>query len=374
MEYLGEPNFRHDSSPAVGVMITNLGTPDAPTKEALKRYLREFLSDPRVIELPRWKWKIILECFVLTTRPAKSAHAYEKVWSEGGSPLLVTSKAQRSGVEERLRRRFGGPIHVALGMRYGSPSIDAALQELLDHGCRRVLVMPLYPQYSASTTASTLDALFASLERRRWVPELRTVHQYHDHPGYIGALASSVRERWSDGGEPERLLLSFHGLPERYFRSGDPYHCHCHKTGRLLAEALGLADDRYRVTFQSRFGREPWLQPYTDETLKAWGKDGVASVDVICPGFSADCLETIEEIDMQNREIFEGAGGGRFRYIPCLNERGDHLDLLAEIASDQLRGWTVPPDQYDEAAVRRALEDTRRRADAMRVRTASDPS
>ncbi len=349
MEFIGEPDYRHDEIAATGVLLANLGTPDAPTAAAVRRYLREFLSDPRVIELPRWKWKIILECFVLTTRPSKSAAAYRKVWTDEGSPLLVVSQKQRAGLQERLRDRFGNPMHVALGMRYGNPSIERALEELSDHGCRRVLLLPLYPQYSATTSASTVDALGDALKKRRWIPELRTVNQYADDAGYIDALAASVREVWERDGEAERLLLSFHGLPERYHRDGDPYPCVCRKTGRLLAERLGLSEDRCFVTFQSRFGKEPWLQPYTDKTLEQWGGEKVGSVDVVCPGFSADCLETIEEIDMENREVFESAGGGRFRYIPCLNDRSDHLDALSDLVASHMSGWCTAKDEWDES-------------------------
>ena len=304
--YVGEA-APHGEIPAVGVLLANLGTPDAPTTPALKRYLKEFLSDPRVIELPRWKWWPILNFIVLPRRAPKSAEAYGKVWTEQGSPLLVIGNSQAAKLEAALRERIGTPLHVALGMRYGNPSIAAALDELRRKSCRRVLLLPLYPQYSAATTASTFDAMTAAMQRLRWVPELRTVHQYHDARGYIHALAASARELWSKKGEPARLLISFHGIPLRYFRAGDPYFCHCQKTARLLADELGLGDERFKVSFQSRFGKEEWLQPYTDETLKAWGRDKV-DVDVICPGFAADCLETIDEIDRENRGCFEAAG------------------------------------------------------------------
>lgn len=313
--------------PSTGILVSNLGTPDAPTPEALKRYLREFLKDPRVIDLPRWKWLPLLELLILPRRAPRSAEAYRKVWTPDGSPLLSISKRQR----DLLAKTLGLPV--ALGMRYGNPSIAAALRELA--GCARILVLPLYPQYAAATTASTFDALGDQLRRLRVVPEIRTVRSYHDDPGYIRALAGSVREAWADG-EPERLLLSFHGLPKRYVDLGDPYRRECEETARLLSAELGRG---CTVAFQSRFGREEWLRPYTDETLAAWGQKKVASVDVLCPGFSADCLETIEEIGQENREIFQHAGGGRFRYVPALNDRADHVEALAAVARRNLQGW-----------------------------------
>jgi ferrochelatase len=313
-----------------GILVSNLGTPDAPTAAALKRYLREFLKDPRVIDLPRWKWLPLLELLILPRRSPKSAEAYAKVWTPDGSPLLSISKRQRAMLEEALG------LPVALGMRYGNPSIAAALAELMARGCRRVLVLPLYPQYAAATIASTFDALGDALKRMRVVPEIRTVRSYHDEPLYIAALARSVREAWEKDGPPKRLLLSFHGLPRRYVDLGDPYRQECEATARLLAAELGF---ECALAFQSRFGREEWLKPYTDETLSAWGREKLESVDVACPGFSADCLETIEEIDQQNREFFRHAGGGRFRYIPALNDRADHIEAIAAIARRNLQGW-----------------------------------
>jgi ferrochelatase len=331
------------SPPAAGVLLANLGTPAAPTARALRPYLRQFLSDPRVIELPRLQWWLILNLFVLTTRPRASAALYRKVWTAEGSPLLTISRRQAAGLAERLARRAGEPVPVALGMRYGEPSIAAALRELEAAGCRRVLVLPLYPQYAAATTASTFDAVFAELATWRAVPELRTVATYHAEPGYVEALARSIEELWREGGEPERLLLSYHGMPVRYAAAGDPYPGYCQETSRLLGRRLGFPAERTIVAFQSRFGREPWLQPYTDETLKALPRQGLRAVDAVCPGFAADCLETIEEIDGLNRELFLHAGGERFRYVPCLNDRDDHLDFLAELAMRHLDGWLPEP-------------------------------
>lgn len=360
--YSGEPGFEHGEVPAVGVLLTNLGTPDEPTTPALRRYLREFLSDPRVIELPAWRWQPILNLFILTTRPRKSAEIYRSVWTEEGSPLLVITRRQAAGVEERLRRVVGSPLAVAVGMRYGRPAIREGLRELRDRGCRRILVLPLYPQYSAATTGSTFDAVAQELTTWRWVPELRTVHQYHDDPAYVAALATSIRETWVDGGPPEKLLFSFHGVPLRYFLGGDPYHCQCHKTARLVAEHLELADDRWELSFQSLFGREEWLKPYTADTVRAMAASGVRSLDVICPGFSADCLETLEEIEVENRGYFEGAGGERFRYVPALNDRGDHLDALAAVVRRNLEGWVAPAGAWAETEARAEAEASRRRA------------
>ncbi len=317
----------------VGVLLSNLGTPDAPETPALRRYLREFLSDRRVIELPCWKWWPILNLFVLTTRPRRSAALYRAIWTPEGSPLLVTGRA----VAAALARELALPV--ALGMRYGKPSIAAALDLLVAEGCDRVLLLPLYPQYAAATTASTFDAFFAALRARRDLPAARTVRDYHADAGYVAALASSARELWQREGPPRRLLISFHGIPRRYADAGDPYPRQCEATARLLARALGLGDGAWALAYQSRFGREEWLTPYTDETLRRWGGEGLDSADVICPGFAADCLETLEEIDVGNREVFRGAGGGRFRYVGALNARADHIAALAAIARRNLAGW-----------------------------------
>ncbi len=325
----------------IGVLLANLGTPDAPTPAALRKYLAEFLWDPRVIEPPppRWLWWLILHGIVLRVRPAKSAKLYASVWTPDGSPLLAVGRRQARGLGERLRARTGARVEVELAMRYGNPSIAAGLDALRDRGCRRVLVLPLYPQYAGATVGSTFDGVAAALVRRRRVPELRMVADYHLERGYIEALAASVREFWAANGEPEKLMMSFHGLPERYVRSGDPYRGQCEATARALAEALGLGAERWMVTFQSRFGKEPWLQPYTDKTLERLGREGVRRVDVMAPGFAADCLETLEELAVTNRELFEAAGGEHLRYIPALNDRADHLDALADVAARGMAGW-----------------------------------
>lgn len=363
MQYQGEADYRHGSAERLGILLLNLGTPDAPDTPSLRRYLKQFLSDSRVIELPRWKWWPILNLIVLRTRPARSAAAYREVWDHDGegSPLMRISREQQRGLQARLEAQMAGPVIVALGMRYGNPSVATALAELREAGARRILVLPLYPQYAASTTASTFDAVFDELKTWRWIPELRFIGHYHRDDGYIDALAASVREHIAVHGQPDRLVMSFHGVPERYLHSGDPYHCECHVTGRLLAERLGLTEGEWMVTFQSRFGREEWIKPYTDETLKALPGQGVKHVSVICPGFSADCLETIEEIGGENREYFLEAGGENYHYIPALNARGDHLDALARLVRQHTQGW-IEHSGYDAERDRRERDRSRERA------------
>ncbi|MGE0372085.1 MAG: ferrochelatase, partial [Gammaproteobacteria bacterium] len=320
-------DIRTEAPGSIGVLLSNLGTPDQPTAPAVRRYLREFLSDPRIVSLPRWLWLPLLNGVILQVRPRRSARLYEGVWTPEGSPLLVTARRQL----QALRAHFAADKRLvfALGMRYGSPSIDAALEELRAAGAERLLVVPLYPQYSSATTASTFDAVARALKGWIRVPELRVVADYHAGPWYVRALADSIRDAWRQRPAGERLLFSFHGMPRRTQQAGDPYHDQCQRTARLVAAELGLAADRWLVAFQSRFGYEEWLQPYTDQTLRAWGGSHVASVDVVCPGFSADCLETLEEIAVMNRDLYVEASGGRFRYIPALNERPDHIEGLA---------------------------------------------
>jgi len=354
--------YSHGKQAAVGILLANLGTPAEPTTPALRRYLAQFLSDSRVIELPKLFWWPILHGIILRIRPAKSAEKYRTVWTEAGSPLLAISQRQREAVLARLGEQARGPIHMAVGMRYGEPGIPAALRQLRDAGVQRLLVLPLYPQYSAATTAATFDALADELKTWRWLPELRMVNHYHDHPGYITALANSIREAWQQQAPGERLLFSFHGLPRANLLNGDPYHCECHKTARLVAAELGLPEERWKVSFQSRFGRAEWLQPYTTETLVGWAKGGVKSVDVICPGFSADCLETLEEIEEENREEFQQAGGQQYRYIPALNDRPEHIELITRLILQHGCGWA----ELDGAdATTETGEITRERALAM---------
>jgi ferrochelatase len=345
--------FHHDQPSQMGVLLVNLGTPEAPDRASVRRYLKEFLWDPRVVEVPRPIWWFVLNGLILNTRPRRSAKAYQKIWTAEGSPLLLISQRQRTALAARLEQRFGCKIPVALGMRYGQPSIPSALAGLQDVGVRRLLVLPLYPQYSA-TTASIFDAVTAELRQWRWLPEVRFVNHYHDEPAYIGALAESVRRHRAEFGDAERLLMSFHGIPEEYFHKGDPYHCECHKTGRLLAENLGLSEHQWQISFQSRLGPKQWLQPYTDKTMQGLAQNGVKSLQVLCPGFSADCLETLEEIAIEDRDIFLEAGGERFEYIPCLNDDADHIDLLAGLVEQHTQGWGPAMDD-PSAVLQRAI-------------------
>jgi len=349
-------SFRHDSTDRLGILLVNLGTPDSPSPRDVRRYLKEFLWDPRVVEMARPLWWLVLNGVILNTRPRRSARAYAKVWTEQGSPLLVISQQQRDALQQALAERLPGPVQVALAMRYGQPSIAAGLAELREAGARRVLVLPLYPQYSATTTASIFDAVTAELRRWRWLPELRFVNHYHDDPGYITALADSVRQHWAEHGQAEQLVMSFHGIPQDYFAAGDPYYCECQKTGRLLAGALGLGEAQWRLTFQSRLGPKQWLQPYTDHTLKELARGGVKTVDVVCPGFAADCLETLEEIAMENRDTFLAAGGEDYRYVPCLNDRPDHLAALAELVTRHACGWAEAESPADPDAPAQRLQ------------------
>ncbi len=323
----------------IGVLLTNLGTPENTSTPAVRRYLAEFLGDPRVVDLNRALWLPILYGFILTTRPPKTAAAYAKVWTDEGSPLLVIARRQAEAVQQRLDADMQRPVHVTLAMRYDQPSLAHGMQELRDAGCEQILLLPLYPQYSATTTATTFDKVADILRHWREQPALRTVTRYHDEPAYVEALADSVRRHWDERGRSERLMLSFHGIPKRYVKNGDPYPRDCGITAQLLAEKLGLKRGEWKVCFQSRFGREPWLQPYTDYTLAAWGKRGIKSVDVICPGFSADCLETLEEIAIGNSELFAENGGEKLSYIPALNDNAAHIDLFSGLIQRELSGW-----------------------------------
>ena len=356
VEYVNTPDYRHGSQAVTGILLTNLGTPDAPTTSALRRYLGEFLSDPRVVEFPRLLWMLILHGIILNIRPKRSAHAYQQVWTEEGSPLLAISKKQAAAVETAMENSAYGPVKVELAMRYGSPSIENALTRLREANAQRLLILPLYPQYSASTTGSTFDAVADVLKRWRWIPQLRMIMDYHRHDSWVQAVADSISEHWQQNGRCDKLVMSFHGLPERYLKNGDPYHCQCHATARQVAEKLGLSADQWQLVFQSRFGREEWLKPYCDKTLEQMGGSGIQKVDVVCPGFSADCLETLEEVAMQNRDIFLDAGGQQYAYIPALNDRPDHIQSLVELIEKNLQGWE--PDQTEkdrEQARQRAL-------------------
>ena len=337
------PRFRTEPNPSTppertGILLCNLGTPDAPTTAATRRYLAEFLSDPRVVEIPPVIWKPLLHGVILRTRPAKSAAKYQTVWTPEGSPLLVWTVKQA----KLLRGWLGEAGHNVLvrpAMRYGTPSIASQLNAFKAEGVGRVLVLPLYPQYSATTTASVIDAVNAWADGVRAIPELRFVNDYHRHPGYIAALTASVRKHWQAEGRAEKLVLSFHGIPERNVRLGDPYEQQSRETARLLAADLGLAESDYLVTFQSRFGKAKWLEPYTEPSLIALAQQGVKHVQIMCPGFAADCLETLEEINQEVREAFVHAGGQRFDYIACLNDQSAWITALSDLAQQHLQGW-----------------------------------
>ncbi len=327
------------SSDKIGVLIAQLGTPDSPTPSALRRYLRQFLSDRRVIEVNRILWWILLNCIILVTRPRRSAKLYKRVWNKDGSPLLSITKQQAQGVKQRLAGSYSG-IEVAYGMRYGNPSLESALDELIAAGCSKILLFPMYPQYAAATSASTYDAVLPHLLKRRWVPTIRVAEPYYAHPRYIGALAQIINDHLQGlDWKPQRLLLSYHGVPQRYVRNGDPYCCQCVETTEALIPLLKIDRDRVVHTFQSRFGREPWLTPYTDETLEELARDGVKDLAIAAPGFTADCLETIDELGTEGKEEFDEAGGERYSLVPCLNDHDVWLDAMSAIIIEELGSW-----------------------------------
>ncbi|WP_066271846.1 ferrochelatase [Hydrogenophaga palleronii] len=360
MPFRPEPTIPHGQAARTAIVYCNLGTPDEATAPALRRYLAEFLADPRVVEIPRLLWLPILHGIILRTRPAKSAAKYASIWTPEGSPLKVWTEKQATLLRGYLGER-GHQVTVRHAMRYGNPSIAAVLDELKAEGVTRVLVLPAYPQYSGTTTASVIDAVTAWSRDVRHLPEFRFVNRYHDDPGYIQALARRVRAHWmAQGGPGEHLVMSFHGVPERTLHLGDPYHCECRVTARLLAEQLGLPAERYTLTFQSRFGKAKWLEPYTEPTLVAMAKRGVKSVDLLCPGFTSDCLETLEEINMEAREAFLHAGGERFEYIPCVNDTPEWIRALTDLAERHLQGW---PTKHANNPM--ALQASRERALAL---------
>lgn len=318
-----------------GILVTNLGSPDAPTPKALRVYLAEFLSDPRIVEIPRLIWLMILHGIILRVRPKKSAKAYESIWTENGSPLIHISQQQADKIAEKLKANNHN-VEVELAMRYGNPSIEAGLEKLRDKGITRIIVFPLYPQYSSPTTGSTFDAIANVLKKWRWVPELHFINGYHTNPLYIESLANSIQEDLDKNGSPQKIVFSYHGMPKQFLDHGDPYHCLCHQTTRLVVEKLGLDKDLVMTTFQSRFGKAEWLKPYTDATLESFPKEGIKDIAIISPAFSADCLETLEELEEENREIFEEAGGEKYRYIAALNDRDDHIDALYDVLRPNL--------------------------------------
>lgn len=348
--YRGARDARHDRPARIGVLLANLGSPAAPTAAAVRPYLRQFLSDPRVIELPRWLWFWILNLVIVPFRSPKSAAAYREVWGEDGSPLLAISRRQREGVAKRLAKL---PVEVELGMSYGEPAIADALRRLHARNCSHLLVLPLYPQYAAATVGSVFDGVAAELSRWRRVPQLRFVSGYCAEPGYVATLAAAIAAHRKEHGAPKLTVFSFHGTQLAALEAGDPYHCQCHRTAREAAAELGLGPDEWLVTFQSRFGNDPWLQPYTIEMMARLPAMGITDIQVVCPAFAADCLETLEEISGENQEAFRAAGGERFSYIPALNDSDEHLGFLAELITREIADWCPQVDAFNAGTAKR---------------------
>ena len=345
MRYTTEPSFSHGTAEKTAVLLLNLGTPEAPTPQAVKPYLREFLSDPRVVEIPRAIWWLILNGIILNTRPKKSAAKYASIWLPEGSPLKVHTERQTLLLQKYLGEKTNTTsLIVDYAMRYGNPSVPDVLAKLKAQNCQRILVVPLYPQYAASATATALDAVIGELQKMRNMPAIRSIKHFHDYSAYIKTTAQNIRDYWILHGRPDKLIMSFHGVPRYTLEKGDPYHCECLKSGRLIAEELQLNKEQYTVSFQSRFGKAEWIKPYTTATLKELGKQKTKRVDVVCPGFVSDCLETLEEIAQEGKEDFQNAGGGEYHYIPCLNERPDWIHALGDLALDNLQGWLDKPN------------------------------
>jgi len=332
----------HHTVERLGVLLVNSGTPDSTSTADVRRFLGKLLGDPRVVELSRWLWLPILHGVILRTRPRRSARKYRKIWSPRGSPLAVHSEDLRLAIATALNKHSVAPFEVAVAMLYSSPSVATALQHLQKNGARRILIVPMFAQYSAVSTGAVFDQVTVALRRSRWLPELRFINEYHDDSAYVLALATSIRRHFHGSGKPQHLLISFHGIPERYLMLGDPYYCKCHKTARLLAEELGLPAGGWSVSFQSRYGPGRWLQPYTDEVLKSLPTRGINEVAVVCPGFAADCLETLEEIAIEGRDLFLGAGGNRFDYIPALNAEPSHTEMFVQLILRHVAGWVQP--------------------------------
>jgi len=330
MKYLGQESDIQNSNAKTGVLLINLGTPDRPVCPGLRKYLSEFLMDPRVIEIPKLFRALLVKGIIINVRSHKSAATYREIWTEGGSPLLINSV----NLGKKTEALLGDDYIVEVAMRYGSPSVEEKLASLHQRGVRKIIAIPMYPQYSGSTNGSTFDAIGSALSKQRWVPNLNFVSDYYQRPTYIKAIADSITAHWDKHGRNQKLVMSFHGVPKKYITRGDPYQSQCIETSKAVAEYLKLNDDEWMLVFQSRFGAEEWLQPYCDETLKSLPEQGIKSVDMICPGFSADCLETLEEIEGENKEYFMEAGGEQYSYIPCLNDADSHAELMAEIARD----------------------------------------
>lgn len=339
-KYVGRPDLKGQSE-RIGALLVNLGTPDAPTPSAVRRFLAEFLGDPRVVESPRWFWLPVLHGVILRIRPSRSAHAYRQIWTDRGSPLLVGTGDLARRLQTELSQRLGPNVTLALGMTYGNPSIPAALEELRQAGATRIVVLPLYPQYSGTTTASVFDRVSRTLQQWRSVPEMRFIAQYHDEPAYIDALATSIERHWQSRGGRNHLLLSFHGIPQSYVAAGDPYYEQCTKTAQLVGARLQLADDEWTMSFQSQVGRAEWLRPYTDERLIKFAREGRRDITVACPGFAIDCLETLEEIELRNRETFLSNGGTSYSYVPALNASDAHAALLTDLLVRHMQGWPL---------------------------------
>jgi ferrochelatase len=353
--FVGTPDYQHGSTARLGVLLVNLGTPDAPTTSAVRRFLAQFLSDPRVIESPRWLWWLALHGAILRIRPRRSAHAYQQIWMREGSPLLVYSRQLATQIQSLLTSQAGTEIPLALGMTYGNPDLRSALASLKQSGVQRLLILPLFPQYSATSTGAVFDAIATELKRWRWIPETRFITQYHDDEQYIAAVAADIAKHREQHG-PRHLLFSFHGIPKSYVLAGDPYHCQCQKSARLIAERLQLQPDEWTVGFQSRLGRQEWVGPYTEEILQRWGREGRKQITVVCPGFATDCLETLEEIALRNRDAFLEAGGEVFDYLPCLNAAQSHVEALCALIKRHCMGWPDSASDADRHASReRAL-------------------
>ena len=340
MRYLSSAGYRHDGAERIGVLLANSGTPDSLSVRDVRRFLAAFLSDPRVVELPRALWLPVLHGVILRTRPRQSARKYARIWTPEGSPLAALSNELRAKLTGTLAERVLAPFSLELGMLYSKPTIGEGLRRLRELGAQRILVVPLFPQYCGASTGSVYDRVAAELERWRWLPELRFIAEYHDYPGYIESLRASVEQHWQQHGRTRHLLISFHGVPERYFHQGDPYFCKCQKTARLLADELLLEENEWSVSFQSRVGPARWLKPYTSEVLAQMPARGIDRVTVICPGFALDCLETLEEIAIENRQLFLGAGGRELQYVPALNARPEHTSFLATLIARHCQGWT----------------------------------
>ena len=331
MKYYGKQQDLANSSSLIGVLLVNLGSPERPVCPGLRKYLSQFLTDPRVIELPSFFRHLLVKGIIINVRSHKSAATYREIWTERGSPLLEHTE----DLSKKVQKKLGKKYIVDFAMRYGKPDIEQKIQHLHDQGCRKLIILPMYPQYSGSTTGSVFDDLGKALSKQRWVPELEFINEYYQNPKYIDAICNSISQHWKKQGRAQKLIISFHGVPQRYVENGDPYQQQCEKTAEQIAKQLKLKKDQWMLVFQSRFGAQPWLQPYCDETLKALPAQGTKAVDIICPGFSADCLETLEEIEQENKEYFIEAGGEDYRYIPCLNASSDHVDLVCDIVKEK---------------------------------------